>query len=118
MTEISGSMAYLACGATDLRNSINGLSARVQGMYGMNPFEDGTVFVFCNKTRTNIKIIEWEKNGFWLYQKRLERGTFWWPKEEDNEMMNLSREELNVLLNGTKLVQKLKRQELNPTYAY
>ena len=64
MAESGNIKAYLACGATDLRNSINGLTAKVQGKYEMNPFDEGKVYVFYNKNRTNMKIIEWENNGF------------------------------------------------------
>ena len=116
MLNITGCKVYLACGSTDFRNSINGLSAKVQMDFGMSPFEPGTLFVFCNKSRTGLKLLEWDSDGFWLYYKRLEVGTFRWPKEGETMMM-LTDTELSLLLEGSKLAQKLGRKELSPKYA-
>jgi len=102
---------YLACGYTDMRKSINGLASLVEGSYNLDLF-DKALFVFCNKTRDRIKILEWDEDGFWLYLKRLERGHFKWPDYGDEKTMNLSDEELSYLLGSPKLEQKLKRKEL------
>jgi len=101
----------LACGATDMRKQINGLSAKVQTDFGLDPF-DGALFVFCNRQRNRLKVLEWDGDGFWLYLKRLERGRFRWPEPEANGMMELSAEEFEVLISGAKLAQKLRRQEV------
>jgi len=74
MLSLDGKLVYLACGYTDMRKSINGLSAIVEGSFKLDPFE-GALFVFCNKSRDRIKILEWDGDGFWLYFKRLEQGT-------------------------------------------
>lgn len=103
---------YLACGATDMRKSINGLSAIVEGSFSLNPF-DKALFVFCNRNRDRIKILEWDEDGFWLHFKRLERGKFRWPQVGDDSVMTLSADELAHLLGGTKVELKLKRQELS-----
>jgi len=109
----SGKPVYLACGATDMRKSINGLSAIVEAGFKLNPFEAG-VFVFCNRNRDRVKILEWGGDGFWLYFKRLERGRFRWPNADESQTMLLSSEELELLLGSPRIVQKLKRQEVKP----
>jgi transposase len=103
---------YLACGHTDMRKQINGLSAIVQGSFQLDPFS-GALFVFCNRNRDRIKILEWDGDGFWLYLKRLERGHFRWPDVADgSRTMSFSGEELRLLLGGPGVIQKLKRQEV------
>lgn len=69
---------YLACGATDLRKSIDGLAALVQQAFDLDPFSDAW-FVFCNRDRDKLKLLRWDHNGFWLYYRRLEKGRFKWP---------------------------------------
>jgi transposase len=69
---------FLAMGDTDMRKSINGLSVLVERAMGRNPF-DGGLFVFCNRRRNMIKILYWDKNGFALWCKRLEKHRFHWP---------------------------------------
>lgn len=64
---------YLSCGHVDMRKSINGLAAVVQGAFELDPFQ-GALFVFCNKDRNKIKVLFWDKDGFALYYKRRERG--------------------------------------------
>jgi transposase len=102
---------YLACGGTDMRKSINGLSAIVENSFKLDPFDEAA-FVFCNRSRDRVKILEWDGDGFWLYFKRLEKGHFRWPTVGEEATMNLTGEELSVLLNGAKIEQKLKRNEV------
>jgi transposase len=102
---------YLACGKTDMRKSINGLVAMVEGSFGFNPFEEA-LFVFCNRNRNRLKILQWDGDGFWLYFKRLEKGRFRWPATGKEQTMILTQEELNILLGGTRVELKLKRQEV------
>ena len=102
---------YLACGHTDMRKSINGLSAIVEGSFKLDPFCGG-LFVFCNRKRDRVKILEWDGDGFWLYFKRLERGHFRWPAEGDEATMSLTGEELSILLGGAKVELKLRRNEI------
>jgi transposase len=107
----NGKQVYLACGATDLRKSIDGLSAIVREGFEMDPFTSA-VFVFCNRGRNRIKILEWDGDGFWIHLKRLERGRFNWPDTTGEETMPLSDEELRILLGGTKLINKIKRRNV------
>jgi transposase len=95
-----------------MRKSINGLSAIVNLRFKLNPFDDA-LFVFCNRSRDRLKILQWDGDGFWLYLKRLEKGRFEWPSSAGSETMLLSAEELNHLLGGTKLKRKLRREEMN-----
>lgn len=89
---------YIACGATDLRKSIDGLSMIVQEYFELDPFQPA-LFVFCNRSRNRLKILHWDYNGFWLYLKRLERGRFQWPEAQD-EPIQINLEELKWLLDG------------------
>lgn len=111
MLNFKGKKIYLACGKTDMRKSIDGLAATVEVSFGLSPF-DQAIFVFCNRSRDRIKILEWDQDGFWLYFKRLEQGHFRWPDTEGGDTMVLSQEELQMLLGSTKVLQKLRRQEI------
>lgn len=111
MIHVNGKHCYLACGATDMRKSINGLSAIVESSFRLNPFE-GALFVFCNRNRDRLKVLEWDGDGFWLHFKRLERGRFRWPSEGETSTISLSGEELKTLLDGSKVEMKLRRREL------
>jgi len=111
MLNLTGKRVYLACGQTDMRKSINGLSAIVEGSFKLNPF-DGALFVFCNRKRDRIKILEWDSDGFWLHFKRLEKGHFKWPAVGEDATMTLSGDELSYILGGTRVELKLKRNEV------
>lgn len=99
---------FLACGDTDMRKSINGLSSLVQDSFELDPFQTA-LFVFCNKQRNRLKILTWEDNGFWLHLKRLERGRFKWPTIGDTATMSLTTEELWNLIKSPAIEQKLRR---------
>ena len=94
---------YLATGNTDMRRSIDGLAAIVKLQFGMDPFEP-SMFVFCNRARDRLKILRWDHNGFWLYYRRLERGTFQWP-EHGATVTQLSMREFRWLLDGLSPIQ-------------
>jgi len=116
MLKFGEKKVYLACGITDMRKSINGLSAIVESSFKLDPFGEA-VFVFCNRARDRLKILEWDGDGFWLYFKRLETGHFRWPSVGEEATMRLTGEELNILLSGSKIEAKLKRNEVKPWYA-
>src|SRR5699024_9849611 len=98
---------YLACGNTDLRKSIAGLAVIVKECFELDPFSP-SLFVFCNRKRDKLKILQWEHNGFWLHYRRLERGTFHWPSESerDSDVMYVNQSQLRWLLDGLPLKQK------------
>ena len=102
---------YLACGATDMRKSINGLSIIVESNFELDPFTTAC-FVFCNGQRNRLKILSWEENGFWIHFKRLENGHFKWPTAEESATLTLTYEELNLLIKSPAMEQKIKRKQL------
>jgi transposase len=106
MITTTGKKVYLACGHTDMRKQINGLLAIVESSFHLDPFAPA-LFVFCN-----IKILEWDGDGFWLYFKRLEKGRFRWPTPGEDDTMPLTGEELSYLLGGNRIELKLRRNEV------
>ena len=90
---------YLALGRTDMRKSINGLSMLVEDHLELDPFS-GHLFVFCNRRHHILKILYWDKNGFCLWQKRLERARFKWPRKVESDVITLTGQQLNWLLDG------------------
>jgi transposase len=89
---------FLAPGATDMRKQINTLSILVEDTLRLDPFS-GHLFVFCNGSRTTLKILYWDRNGFCLWQKRLEKHRFKWPQNREQTMEIRSRE-LSFILEG------------------
>jgi len=104
LTFSSSQRVYLAMGFTDLRKSIDGLATLVQEGFGLDPFSP-SLFVFCNRERNKLKILYWDVNGFWLFYRRLERGTFQWPTGSD-QVATISSRELRWLLDGLSLHQR------------
>jgi transposase len=111
MLTFSDKRIYLACGVTDMRKQINGLAATVETSFKLDPF-DAALFVFCNRQRDRLKILEWDEDGFWLYFKRLEKGRFRWPTAGEDATMTLSGEEFSHLLGSPRVVQKIMRKEV------
>src|ERR1700677_2286675 len=124
LTECGSDRVYLACGATDLRKSIDGLAAVVQYSFELDPF-GGAWFVFCNRDRDKLKILLWDHNGFWLYYRRLEKGRFKWPVAQSTPqpgvaraaMQVITRRQLSWLLEGLSLEQRRAHQPLSPRCA-
>ena len=111
MMKFQGKKIYLACGSTDMCKAINGLAAVIEHNFQLDPFAEA-LFVFCNRSRDRLKILEWDGDGFWLHLKRLEKGRFKWPTVAGGATMALTDEELNHLLGNTKLTRKLLREEI------
>jgi transposase len=88
---------YLHRQAIDFRLSINGLAMLVEQSLEMNPFAQA-VYVFSNCRRNRVKILGWDRNGFWLLMKRLEQDRFIWPDEK--AVPRLTIEQLHWLLDG------------------
>jgi transposase len=89
---------FVRPGATDLRKQINGLAALAQGEMGGDPLS-GNLFVFSNQDRRLLKALYWDRNGFCLWQKRLERDKFPWPRSQEAARA-ISVEQLRMLLAG------------------
>lgn len=95
---------YIASEVTDMRKSIDALSELVQSTLNKDPFS-GHLFVFCNKRGDKIKILYWDRSGFCLWYKRLERGIFRLPKVQEKVFM-IAPNELNLLLEGIDLTDR------------
>lgn len=89
---------FLGLGVTDMRKSINGLSALVESLFDLDPFS-GHLFVFSNRRRNIVKILYWDRNGFCIWHKRLEKERFKWPGQ-DGESLELDHRQLGWLLDG------------------
>ncbi len=96
--DFSSCRIFIQPGITDMRKHINGLASYVEGSMRMNLFEN-SIFVFCGRSRSMLKILYWDKNGFCLWVKRLERDKFPWPSTKQ-EALEISRERLIMLLSG------------------
>jgi transposase len=83
LTDFHGYRIFLRPGATDLRKAANGLTILVQKEMKYDPFSKG-LFLFCNRQKKLLKVVYWDKNGFCLWQKRLEKQKFPWPKSEEH----------------------------------
>lgn len=90
---------YLHRDVVDFRKSINGLSAIVEQSMNLSLF-DSSLFVFCNKQRDKLKILYWDKSGFCLWYKRLEKEKFKWPRKNDRDVICINEEQLHWLLRG------------------
>jgi len=89
---------YVAAKYVDLRKAINGLAAMVVEQF-KTPVNDGSVYVFYNRDCDRVKCLFWDKNGFVLYHKRLERGRFKFGKRENSEY-TISHQQLDWLFAG------------------
>ena len=90
----------VAVEAADFRKGIDGLARLCQERLQQDPFS-GTVFVFCNRRRTAVKVLIYDGQGFWLCHKRLSRGCFCgWPASLSSHSQALAAHQLQVLLSG------------------
>ena len=105
MLTLSGSLrVMLALEPCDMRKSFDGLHAIVLSRLGEDP-RGGAVFAFINRSHTLIKLLHWDGTGLWLLTKRLEKGTFSWPKalEPQYRKLNLTPQALALLTDGVDL---------------
>lgn len=90
MLSFSGSLkVFVAVEACDLRKGFNGLYAAITERLGEDP-KGGALFVFSNRRHTRLKILCWDGTGLWLLTKRLEEGTFSWPRQVESGVTKLS----------------------------
>jgi len=101
--QFPGIKVYLATGATDLRKSINGLSMLVADYLELDVFS-GHLFAFCNRKRDMVKVLYWDRNGFCLWHKRLEKDRFVWPDTVE-DVLCIEVRQLNWLMDGLALQQ-------------
>ena len=106
----------LACGTVDLRKGIDGLSMIIGDKYQQNPFEKGTLFLFCGRRSDRIKGLLWMGTGFLLLYKRFESGSLSWPRNT-TEAAEITEEEFNYLMLGLNpLDPKIKQVSPESTY--
>jgi transposase len=96
--DLSRVRIFIRPGTTDLRKASNGLTVIVQEEMLCDPFS-GSVYLFCNRERKLLKAVYWDKTGFWLCQKRLEKEKYPWPDTMEGAR-ELDIEELKMLLSG------------------
>ena len=96
--DLSKTRIYLRPGYTDLRKAVNGLAVIIEQEMSGEPFS-GNVYLFCNRERRLLKAVYWERNGFWLSQKRLEKDRYPWP-DTSEAARELGSTELSMLLSG------------------
>ena len=102
---------YVCTEPVDFRKQINGLAALVQDELALDPFSE-KLFVFTNRRRDRVRILYWERSGFVLWMKRLERERFHWPRGE-GPTVTLTGQEVNWLLDGFDLSRWRPHQRLH-----
>lgn len=98
-----GCPVYLACGYTDLRKGIDGLAGMVQREFHLDPFQEA-LFLFCGRRKDRIKGLYWEGDGFVLVYKRLEAGSFQWPRN-GAEAKRITVQQYRWLMEGLRVEQ-------------
>lgn len=104
---------FLAIEPADMRCGFDGLSARVQSLLGRDPMS-GHLFVFRNRRRDRLKILFWDRSGYCLWYKRLERGRFRFPAGESDRELEIESAELGLILEGIDLRGARRRPRWRP----
>lgn len=89
---------FVRPGATDMRKQITGLAIIAESVMCLQPFS-GNLFLFCGRTRKVLKVLYWDKTGFCLWQKKLEKSSFPWPSGEE-EAKEINIDQVLMLLRG------------------
>lgn len=89
---------FVQPGPTDMRKHINGLSAWAQERMAQDVFS-GSLYMFCSRDRKRLKLLYWDRNGFCLWMKRLEKDKFPWPSDGESALA-IRQEQLEMLLSG------------------
>lgn len=98
MLDLSALKIFVRPGTTDMRKQIDGLVSIIRESLKADPF-DGSLYLFASRCRRKLKVVYWERNGFCLWQKRLEEDRFPWPKDE-GEVKQITLAQLQMLLDG------------------
>jgi transposase len=94
-----GHRIFLVLAPTDMRKSFNGLAGLAASLLGADPMSRD-LFLFANRERTRLKILVYDESGVWVLAKRLDRGTFAWPRDETTAAVEYRADELALLLGG------------------
>lgn len=96
---------YLVPGYTDLRRGIDGLASIVRFQFELDPYDKNTLFLFCGRRNDRIKALLWEGDGFLLMHKRLDKGSFRWPRSA-GEAMTITEDQYRMLMQGFEVIAK------------
>lgn len=107
---------YIRTGYTDLRKGIDGLAAIIQLEFRMDPFEEGTMFLFCGRRTDRIKALCYEGDGFLLMYKRLADGHFRWPRNAE-EVREITPQQYKWLMDGLEVLQEKRIRNVRPKHA-
>lgn len=113
MLNISASQRYfIYSDLADMRKGFDSLCGVVREEFKMNPLS-GDVFIFLSRTKNKIKLLQWQRDGFAIYYKRLEKGTFELPENTKGSNASISSQQLMLIMEGIKLssIKKHKRYE-------
>ena len=100
----------------DFRKQIDGLIILVADQLALNP-TSGQLFLFRDRTGKKIKILWWDRNGFWLFYKRMEKGKLKFPQSTEN-VLSLTPDQLSWLLSGLDCMNQVLLPEINVKYFY
>lgn len=103
---------YIHRKPVDMRKSINGLAAIVQTEMGLE-LRASSAFIFCNKPRTHLKLIYFDRSGFALWLKRLEDSRFPWPTNSLEETVVIELNDLKMLLDGINVFSRFEEVHFN-----
>jgi transposase len=111
MFNISKAYRYFMYGKrADMRKGFNGLCGLVRNEFLQNPLS-GDVFIFINRPRNRIKLLHWQGDGFAIYYKRLEKGTYEMPEiNSTSASIELDAQQLLLILEGISLLSVKKRR--------
>ncbi|WP_185231926.1 IS66 family insertion sequence element accessory protein TnpB [Teredinibacter franksiae] len=105
---------YLHRDPVDFRKAINGLAVIVSEEMALDVY-DSALFVFCNKNRSQLKVLYWDSTGFSLWQKRLEKAKFKWPRKAPLATVSITYEQWCWLLRGFDFAKFMPHQQLKYT---
>ena len=115
MIVLRPSEIYISTANVDMRKSIDGLASVVQQKFRLDPVSDA-MFVFHNRHCDKIKILYWDKDGFCLLYKRMERGKFRFPQQLKGDTYRVSEDELYWLLHGLHIEEIKHYESLKPSF--
>jgi transposase len=102
--------------SVDFRRQIDGLVIFIADHLQMNP-ASGQLFIFRNRSRNKLKMLWWDRNGFWLFYRRLEKSSFQLPQAGD-QALELTQDQLHWLLSGLNYLEHTPLPEIKPTHFY
>jgi len=108
---------FVSLAPVDMRKSINGLSALILDVFEQSP-QSMHLFLFYNKSRDKVKLIFWNKNGFVLYYKRLDKGKFKFSRTAVDNTIEITSDQLQWLLAGLDFQLMREFNEINYSHYY